>query len=54
MNEMTYKYKNELNELEILYNKKCSMYLQNYVKCILTFKNCNFMAQMKKKLYMLK
>lgn len=27
MNELTYKYKNELNELEMLYNKKCSMYL---------------------------
>jgi len=26
MNEMTLKYKSELHELEMLYNKKCSMY----------------------------
>lgn len=26
MNEIMYKYKNELHELEMLYNKKCSMY----------------------------
>lgn len=26
VNEMTYKYKNEFNELEMLCNQKCSMY----------------------------
>lgn len=26
MNEMTFKYKNELDELEMIYNKKFSMY----------------------------
>lgn len=26
MNELTYKYKNELHELEMIYNKKLSMF----------------------------
>jgi len=31
MNEMTFKYKNELDELEMIYNKKFSMYkIKNY------------------------
>jgi len=31
MNEMSFKYKNELDELEMIYNKKLSMYIiENY------------------------